>query len=357
MNSLLLFLVCSKLAAQQLAAYHDNQQRFYVFDDGRSIQAEYLPARSFSIGGQCLLYTDSRNHLKMYYRGEISTLEVSSPNRFEALDYLAVYNIGGIVKIIENGRVTTVSTNAIQYQPQDSLVTFYDANRELLAVFYKGSIHILEDGLAGRTISGFQSGDNLVAYVSSRTRDFKIFYRGSNQVIEPFLSGGFFKAGRDIVAYVNLSDLKFRVFYKGEVFLAEEFRPESWQVGDGIAAYVDNTGSFKLFEEGETVTISSFAPDFYQVRNRLVIYGEQGYLKVWYNNRSYTLETYIPDDWKAEWNTIVYRDLNRNVKIFSRGESKVLTYDLTEGIDLYRDVVVVNKGLNNYNVYYKGKKY
>jgi hypothetical protein len=346
-----------ELTAQQLAAYQDNQHRFYIFDDGRTLQAEYLPAKNFSIGGTCLLYTDSKSHLKMYSKGEISTLEVSTPNNFVALDYLAVYNIGGIVKIIENGKVTTISTNAVQYLADDSLVTFYDSSRELLAAYYKGTIHILEDGLAGRPIAGFQSGDNLVAYVSSRTRDFKIFYHGENRTIEPFLSGGHFKAGRDIVAYINLSDMKFRIFSSGEVFLAEEFKPESWQVGDGIVAYVDNTGSFKFFEGGVSETISSFPPDFYLVRNRLVIYGEQGYLKVWYNNRSYTLESFIPDEWKADWNTIVYRDLNRNVKIFSKGVSKVLTYDLAESIDLYRDLVLVNKGMNNYNVYYKGKKY
>ena len=358
--SLFLFFYFEWLPAQQLAAYHDNQGRFYIFDGGRTLQAEYLPVNNFSIGGTCLLYTDNRNNLKMYYKGSITTLEVNSPNRFVALDYLSVYNIGGIIRIIENGKVVTISTNAIQYQPEDSLVTFYDSDHELLAVYYKGGIHILEDGLAGKTISSFQSGDNLVAYVYSRTRDFKIFYQGQNRVIEPFLSGGIFKAGRDIVAYVNLSDLKFRVFYKGDVFIAEEFRPESWQVGDGIAAYVDNTGSFKFFGEGETVEISSFPPDFFVVRNRLVIYGEQGYFKVWYNNRSYTLETYIPDKWKADWNTIIYIDLNRNVKIFNQGESKVLTYDMVKeigDIELNRDVIVVNKGMNNHNVYFKGKKY
>jgi hypothetical protein len=358
-NSLFLFLYyCTiSLQAQQLAAYHDNQGRFYIFDNGRTIQAEYLPVKSFSIGGTCLLYADSRNNLKMYYKGNITTLEVNSPDHFIALDYLAVYNIGGIVRIIENGKVTTVTTHAIQYQAEDSVVTFYDADRELLAVYYKGRIQMLEDGLAGKPFNNFKSGDNLVVYVSSRTRDLKIFYQGQNRIIESFISGGSFKAGRDIVAWVNLSDLKFRIFYRGDVFEAEEFTPGSWQTGDGIVAYVDNTGSFKLFSDGETTDISSFAPDFYEVHNRLVIYGEQGYLKVWYNNRSYTLETYIPPDWKAEWNTVVYRDLNRNVKIFSKGESRVLTYDLAEDIELYRDVVVVNKGMNNHNVYYRGKKY
>jgi hypothetical protein len=355
--SLFLFICCSHLTAQQLAAFSDNQDRFYVFDNGRIMEAEYLPVKNFSVGGKCLLYTDSRNRLKMYYNGVFSTLEVNAPDRFEALDYLSVYNIGGVVKIIENGKVSTISTNSISYQAQDSLVTFYDASRALLAVYYKGSIHMLEDGLAGRPYNSFKTGDNLVAYVSSRTKDLKVFYQGQTGIIESFQSGGSFKAGRDIVAYVNQSDLKFRIFYRGEVFPAEEFPPESWQAGDGMVAYVDNTGSFRLFIDGETVDIASYAPDFYQVINRMVIYGEQGYFKVWYNNRSYTLETYVPNDWKAGWNTVVYRDLNRNVKIFAKGESKVLTYDLAEDIELYRDVVVVNKGMNNHNVYFRGKKY
>jgi hypothetical protein len=343
--------------AQHLAAYHDNQERFYIFDNGKTIEAEYLPVTKFSIGGRCILYTDNRNHLKMYYNGTISTLEVNAPTKFEALDYLAVYSIGGIVKIIDNGKTITISTNSVRYNAEDSLVTFYDASRELLAVYYKGRIHMLEDGLAGKPANEFRAGDNLVAYLSSRTQDFKIFYQGQTRVIEPFLSGGTFKAGRNIVAFVNQADQKFRIFYKGEVYDSEDFPPESFQMGDGIAAYVDNTGSFKVFDDGEVIDIASFKPDFYQVRNHMVIYGEQGYFKVWYNDRSYTLETYIPDDWKADWNTILYKDVNRNVKLFSKGDSRVLTYDLAESIELYRDVIVVDKGMKNHNVYFGGKKY
>jgi hypothetical protein len=354
---LLILFIGSYPVYAQLAAYHDNQDRFYIFDNGRTFEAEYLPAKDFSVGGQCLLYTDSRSRLKMYYKGATSILEVNNPSNFEALDYLSVYSIGNIVRIIENGRIATISTNSVLYDAEDSLVTFYDVSQSMLAVYYKGEIHMLEDGLLGKPINMFKSGDNLVAYISSRTRDFKVFYHGQTSVIEPFLSGGTFQTGRDIIAYVNLADMKFRMFYKGEIIMAEEFPPLSWQVGDGIAAYVDNTGSFKVFSDGEVIQIASFKPDFYKVQNRMVIYGEKGYFKVWYDNRVYTLETIIPGKWKADWNTIVYVDVNRNVKIFSKGESRVLTYDLAEGIDLYRDVVVVNKGMNNHNVYYGGKKY
>ena len=69
--------VCFSLSAQNLAAYQDNQGYFFIFDKGKTIQAEYLPVKKFSVGGQCLLYVDSQNHLKMYYRGKITTLEVN----------------------------------------------------------------------------------------------------------------------------------------------------------------------------------------------------------------------------------------------------------------------------------------
>jgi len=43
--------------------------------------------------------------------------------------------------------------------------------------------------------------------------------------------------------------------------------------------------------------------------------------------------------------------------VFRDGENKVLTYDIVEDLELYRDLIVTNKGLNNHNVYYNGKKY
>jgi hypothetical protein len=293
----------------------------------------------------------------MFYQGTISTLEVNAPDRFVALDYLSVYHIGGIVKIIENGHTVTISTHAIKYLAEDSLVGFYDKDREMLAVYYKGRIHMLEDGLAGRAVVRFDAGDNLIAYISARTGDLKIFYHGESQVMEPMLSGGSFQAGRDILAWVNQGDLRFRIFYGNQIYQAEEFPPGSYETGDGIVAYVDHTGSFKVFDKGVSETISSFAPDFYIVVNGMVIYGEQGYFKVWYQNEPLLLETFLPAEYLASWNTIVYRDLNQNVKIYCKGDTKVLYGVRPESIDLCRDIVVINRGMNNHNVYYMGKKF
>ena len=107
-NHLLVFLLAvfnvAEANSQTLAAYHDNQERFFIFDGGKTIQAEYLPVKSFSIGGNCILYINNRGNLKMYYKGSISDLEVGGVSQFVAMDYLSVYSIGDIVKIIENGQ-------------------------------------------------------------------------------------------------------------------------------------------------------------------------------------------------------------------------------------------------------------
>lgn len=362
-NKSLLFILAGFLPgsidAQSLAAFHDNQNRFYIFDQGKIVDAEYLPVKSFAVGGDRVLYVDNTNHLKMYYKGNITTESVNPPEKYMALDKLSVYSIGGLVKIIDGPRTYTVSTHSIMYFAQDNLVAFYDAAQSVLALYYEGRVHMLEDGLVGYYPNRFTAGDNIVAYISSRTQDFRIFYGGENHIIETFSSGGSFRAGKDVVAFVNNADSRFRIFFKGEVIDAEDFPPESFVAGDGIVAYVDHTGSFRIFSEGMTETISSVKPDFYRVQDGMVLYGERGYFKVWTDNEIYTLETFIPNEKEiqADWNTIVYIDLNRNVKVFQNGETKVLTYDLAESVHLYRDVIVVNKGMNNHNVYWRGKKY
>lgn len=348
---------CLPVFSQNLAAFSDNMDYFYVFDGGQITQLEYLKVKEFSVGGNCLLYKDSRNRLKMYYKGEVSELAVNEITDFVALDYLAVYSYAGIIYIVENGRVKTINTHSLNYIAEDSLVAFYDDVQSYLATYYHGRIYHLEDGLVDYKPSSFRCGDNIIAYVSARTSDLMVFYQGGTYKLEPFVSEGSYKAGKDIVAYMNAADQKFKVFYRGETFVIEDFPPLSYKTGDGIVAYVDNTGRFKIFCNGEVTDISSSEPGFYDVQNRIVVFEEQGYFKTWYKDQLYNIENYVPAKWKAQWNTIVYIDQNRNIRVFRDGENKVLTYDIVEDLALYRDVIVTDKGLNNHNVYYNGKKY
>ncbi len=357
LTALLITLLPCLSYGQQLAAFHDSRQRFIIFDGGQIIQADHLPVRSFQVGGSCVLYVDSRNSLKMYYNGRISTLEVNGVERYEALEYLSAYSYAGIIKIIEKGQVSTVSTHAVRYKAEDSLVTFYDSSRNILAVYYRGQVIMLEDGLASTPYEDFVCSDNLTAFISPISHGLTVFYRGQTATVDPYFSEGSMKAGRNVVAFVSHADQHFRVYYQGRILLLEDFPPRNYQPGRDIVAYTDNSGAFKIFHGGGTDIVSGFEPDFYQVTDGMVIFGEQGYFKVWSHGRVHTLENYVPGTWKAGWHTIVYRDSNRDLKVFDGSGPRVLTYDLVEDFDLYYDVIVVNKGMNNYSVYYKGREY
>ncbi len=355
--TLVLFVSGVPLLCQHLAAFHNNLGYFFVFDHGEIKQLEYLKTNGYSIGGNCMLYKDSRNRLKLYYNGQVTELEINNISDFVALDYLAVYSYAGIIKIVENGEVKTINTHALHYYAEDSLIAFYDDAQRFLAAYYKGRIFLLEDGLASYPPSSFRCGDNIIAYISSRTGDLMVFYQGRTFNLEPFVNESSFKAGKDIVAYVNNADQKFKVFYKGKTYTIEDYPPISYKVGDGIVAYVDNTERFKVFDGNQVIDLSNSIPGFYEVQNRIVIFEEQGYFKTFYKTQLYELENYIPVKWKAQWNTILYIDQNRNIRFFRDGENRVLTYDIVEDIELIRDLIIVNKGLNNYNFYYNGRKY
>lgn len=343
--------------AQNLGAYQDYLGKFYVFDSGISKKVEYNEVQSFKVGGICILYIDNLGHLKMYYKGKVSELEVGGVTNYFATDFLAAYAVYDKLVVVDQGKVRLLSNRTDAYVVQDSLIAFYDKNDEYLKVYYKGEIINLESGIAGRPIEKFKSGDNIVAYISSHTKNFKIFYHGKDTTIIPYVGRISFITGRDIVAYVDEQTQNFNVFYKDSIYQLEDFPPLSYQVGDGFLAYVDQRGEFKYFTNGKTRLISEYTPDSYIVQDYVVVYSENNYFKTFYKNQSYLIEPYMPTSYKIGWHTIAYVDINNHIWIFKDGEKKFFTNDFVNTFDIYRDLIVMNVKVNRNIIYYKGKFY
>jgi hypothetical protein len=166
-----------------------------------------------------------------------------------------------------------------------------------------------------------------------------------------------FKAGQDIVAYINRLDNSFNVFYKGEIITLEIFPPVSYRMGDGFVAYVDDMGNFKVFYDGEIIELSSYPPDSYVCRDNLLFYSEYEYIRVFHKGEIYEVESFIPRNFEMDWNTIVYIDPTSRVWMFNGGEKKYLVNDVVEDFKVYRDLVVLNLGMNRNLVYYQGEMY
>lgn len=348
------------LSAQHLGAYIDFMDRFYIFDKGKSTQIDHLMPQDFKIGGKYILYTSNQGHLMMYDNGEVKTLERVRASDYYATDYLAAYAIYEKLKVVHNGEVIQLSTRCTNYDVADSLIAFYDKNKESLNIFYKGEIIEIESGMIGFPVLKWVSGDNIIAYISQRNKDFKIFYNGELHHIERNVEQTVFKAGRDIVAYVDELQENFKAFYKGEIYTLEDFKPESFVVADEFVAYVDHMGEFKVFTDGEINIVSPNTPDEYLADDNVLAFIENGFFYAWYKGEVIQVEGYVPSVYKVDWNTIAYLDNSNRIFMYSKGERKYLSNELVTKFNIYRDLihmgVKVDRNIIYYNdTFYEGK--
>lgn len=340
---------------QNLAAFSDYKNYFFVFDDGKIMQEEYMPVKSFQVGGNAIAYIDNSNSFKVYYKGETVPLADWFMPKYVATDYLVVFALGQRLKVFDNGKTTLLANYAESYYAADSLVSFYDLLSKSFKVYYKGTIITLEDALDEPPVKNFKTGDNILAYVN-HINEFKIFYRGASftqtTIDEPLP----YEAGKNIVAYYDERYPGFRAFYKGSTYDLEGFPPKSMVAADDMVAYIALNGELKVFYDGKITTIASFEPSFYKVEDSIIVFTEQNYFKAFYKGKIYTLENYTPSDFHIDFNTIAYLDQQGRLKAFYNGQVVVIANEKINQFDLYRNVITYKIFNNNY-VYYKSKIY
>jgi len=355
----ILMLFSISIWSQHMGAYIDYMDHFYVFDKGENTKLEDLRPQSFKVGGECVLYINSNGHLKMYQNKKVRQLEVGGVqlNNYFATDHLAGYNVFEKLKVVYKGEVIELSNRCTAYQAQDSLIAFYDKNLESLRVFYKGEIQDIESGMIGTPIQDWKSGDNIVAYISSRTKDFKIWYQGESTIIKKNVEDTQFKSGKDMVAYIDPIDESFKAFYKGEVYDIDDFKPQSFKMGDGFVAFVSHMGDFKHYGGDEVELISPATPEGYIAEDYSLAYIEDGRFYVWHNHEAVEVEGWVPEVYKVDWNTIAYVDNSNRIWIYQNGERKYLSNEFVNSFEIYRDLIHMNVKVDRNIIFYQDQFY
>jgi hypothetical protein len=352
-----LLIVPELVSSQHLAAYLDYRDRFMVFDRGETKEVENYKVISFQVGGNCIGYQSYGNDLKVYYKGAVRTLEHVPPSKYTVTDFLFGYSIYSVLKVFDDGEVQTLCNNTGGYIVEDSLIAYYDEVQQVLNVYQDGVIRTIEDALLQWPIRSYSSGDNILAYITEFDNKFKIYYRGEIQVVDQNVRETVYKAGRDIVGFMNLVTNAFMVFYKGKFYDLEPFAPRSFQMGDEMMAYVNDQGDFKVFENGELVTIRTFEPESYLLTDSTLVFIEDGFLKTWCDGRVYEIERYIPRVYKVSERTVAYIDVNNRIKAFSRCQPLTISYEMVNSLDMIRNLIIFNVGVNTTRIWYDGKVY
>src|ERR1035437_731731 len=212
----LFFVFHNLLPAQNLSAYLDYKNYFYVFDNGVSKEMEYLPVKWYKVGKNAVVYFDNSNNLKAYYQGDKQDLLFASPTDCWAMDDFIVYFANSSLYVFDKGNIVLLSRFTTDYTIGDSIVSCFDQNTSTYKIYYHGNIFYLpEDVLDATSLKSFMAGDNLLAYINV-DGFLKIYYNGHLFNTEANQSPRY-KAAANIVAFVNDATREFKVFYKGNV--------------------------------------------------------------------------------------------------------------------------------------------
>jgi hypothetical protein len=340
--------------SQNLAAYSDYRNYFNVFDNGVFQQLEYLPVKSYKVGGIAVAYVDNTNEFQIYHKGRKYHQTYASDFMYSVSNYLVAYKIGNVLSVFENGIARKVTYYCSQFYLDDSLVVYFDDSNYNLSVYYNGGTTELESSMLELPRS-IKTGSNIVAYVN-QSDYFKIFYKGEILDIDNTAPVSF-QPGRDIAAYVDGYNHYFHFFYKGEVAKADINQPESYKVGFGIVAYVDYEGNFRVFSNGATRKLISNRPVFYAVKGDVIAYGFNNELYIFQNNELKLVSDVLPSDYQLGNNGIAYIDYDTHLKYYSKGKSYVVSFEPVDKYYINNDVIWYKVGVNTWKVFMNGNTY
>lgn len=353
--SIVAIFTANNAGAQYISFLSDYLNNVQVFSDGKLKQTEHLPLKSYIVSNNMLAYEDNAGNFKIFYNHYLHQVS-SFASSYKVSDNLAALSMNTQLKVFDDGTVKNLTINLSDYYLGDDVVVWYDDYDKMLKAYYNKEVYDLDDALASDTMGAVTVGENIVAFVDSQGY-MNVFYNGETESLCFGERVKSLSAGRDIVAFVEEPVNNFQIYYFGDLSELENFEPVSYKTGDCFVAYVDANNYLKVFYNFKKETVSFDEPDFYETTDELMVFGVQNYFKVWVNGQVYTLESYIPDDYKMNNNVVAWIDQLGNLKFFDGEKTETISYEKVTGFEVHGSIVKYTFGVNSEHIYSKGKTY
>ena len=351
-------LLGTAIMAQGLAPFTTQLDRLYAFDKGVFHElSSRKPSMVRNIGGR-LLYLTEAGDLVLYEEGRMQTIERGTRPNVIASDGMAAFYIGNTLKVIGTNGAKAVAYNCTDFNVQDSLIAFHDNAQHILGIYWKKQVLTVADVLSDSDRPQWLAGPNTFLFYDHDRRTIYLTYRG--ETFELCRSTDFARvsAGGDIVAYVSGDDQTFHVYDHGQDNMVHDFAPRNFQAGDGLVGFIDVNGALKCYNNSMVYDVSDFAPDQYWVQDSLLLFVEQGMLKVFRGDRIEIIERFVPEKWQVFGGLLVYLDLNRTVRSWQAGKRTQLSKEASiASFELHRDVVLWRSNSGSVKVWWQGKTY
>ncbi len=350
-----LFLCCRTVSfSQNIAAYRDYRNHFFLFNDGITSQLEHQPVRSYKTSLQFVAYEDNAGTLKAWHNNRLTVLEKAWAGSYTVTDFMVVYLNYGLLRVFDGNRIHELSSTAGSYLVGQQAVLFMDDRYLLLKIFIHGKVHELENIALGQ-IQEMKVGFNTAAFITYNQR-FNVFYNGQLSEAESYPPVEY-QCGKDVVAWIDESTQIFKAFIAGKTFKLSEFKPVSFQTADSLIAYVSQDGNFYVVTGKTSRKVETTAPRFYQARERIVVYELNGFFIAFVQGEKYELESYLPSHYHIHQNKIAWLDRNNRIKWLNNGTIEIVTYEGSKNFSVNGNTVFFIDNTGRERIYYNKKIY
>lgn len=310
--------------AQCPIAFTSSTGHFIVFLDGVFQDVEPRRPQAVFQGGDALAYLSDAGDLKLFRSGKVLTLQGGEAVEVATSKHQLAWKTGPALRIPGPDGGRTICRNVGPFTVQDSIIVFHDRMQQTLSVHWNGGVRPVADVLMADGGVNWKSGPNTLLVYDEGHRRVLLFYRGNTSVLCHGADTARSQPGGDVVAYMDEYDDTFHVFDQGQVFDMDPFAPVSFQVGSGLVAFVTNTGNFRCYQGGRVWDIADHAPEEYWARDSLVIFRDNGGLKVYQAGKVDLLERAVPLQWSAIGGAVAWLDGNGVVKYHRSGQTVVV---------------------------------
>ena len=363
MPSRSVFLICPLVVAlstcaQTIVPYTSQGGRFGVFHEGAFEELETRAPKAVYPNGDRLFYVSQEGDLRAFVDGHALVIQRGEPSEIQTSRGQFAWKQGEALRVVRDGRPETICHDVGTFSVQDSLVVFHNEIDRTLNVYWRGRSFPIADLLLANDAPQWKAGSNTMAFYDRDQRKIILFYRGEMIDLCYGADYALVVASADMAAYMDDGDNIFRVFDRGERIELEDLRPVDFNAGSGIVGYVSGTGKFRCYDGRNVITLSSDAPTRYDIQDSVITWVEDGQWKTLNAGKADVIERYVPESWQVSGALIAYQDLNRELRIYHRGQRITVTKEAgVKRFELHGAAVVWQSNSGTTKVWSNGKVY
>lgn len=340
--------------SQEVFPYVDNIGYMRSFQDGKSVQIEYLEPRDVKYSEKIIAFIDNKRDF-FVFDGKKKEFLASIVNGYEIGYNLCAWNTGPILSVWDNGKKMELTRFGRHYQVTDSLVVFEDLRDNAIRVYYKDSIYDLFYSVDQPRFPQ-AVGSNSVAFVGNGNIHFA-FIAGRILEIGVINDRVTYSAGANKIAFNDPFNQSFACVHPTEIVDLESIMIQDYQAGWDIIAYRDLNDQLMLYQNNSVIELSNYSARNYQVFRDMVVWNEAGLLFVYDGKlkKKFEVANYIPEDFKVRDGIVAFRNLNGGVSVYDQGEIKVISNLQNAPFEVNGNTVRVQVNRGNFDFYQNGK--